>query len=197
MSEQETYVWTTIRDRAIRMFAGQTPRAADEEAIMTVFAEQPAMVERKILDVAQRFEQGTIRWPWSVVRSRVQTDSKASREVVVGSTEQTQAIAKAETRMRTVGLHLVTEEQVLDEFFGHGALLESWKDSDVLRERFLALWIELRPLGGEVDRAAEERGRRWAASRSLAKAKADGGMPEGGMPNPFLEEDELHARVAS
>ena len=59
MSElEESYVWSTARDRGIRAFDGQTPRAEDEDAIIAVYRRHPALVERKIEDVALKFESG-------------------------------------------------------------------------------------------------------------------------------------------
>ena len=67
--------------------------------------------------------------------------------------------------MRAAGLFLPSEEQVLDELFGHNGILESWADSDVLRERFVGLWEELRPIAEEVEQEARDRGLRLQESR--------------------------------
>jgi hypothetical protein len=182
------FVWTNTRDRAIRLFNGQTPRASDEEAIMTAFQEQPALVERTINEVAVQLEQGKITWGWAVTRSRVERALQAPGEIVVESGELAQRTALAEKRMRVVGIHLVSEEQIIDELFGHGALLESWADSTALRDRFLTMWRELRPLGEQVDREAVERGNRHRAARARANASEP--------PNPLLVEHEANPLLA-
>jgi hypothetical protein len=167
------YVWTELRDSAIRAFAGQTPRADDEKRIVDVFVRQPQLVQRAVDGIAAALAAGRIKWAWSALRSRVEADMTAAVEAVAdGKIDRAGAIVHAERYLRRVGFHFVTAEQVLDELFGErsgprggpGPLYAFAGDADI-EQRMLDLWRELEPVRLEVEAAAVERARAWRAGR--------------------------------
>ena len=143
------YVWTEVRERAVCAFGNQTPGAALEAEVIASFEASPAVVVAAIEDIGHRFARGEIRSAWGVLRTRLKDAAAGSNLIVVDASERERASARAETWIRAAGVHVDRESELLVALFEDpgersGPVLGRWRDDELLREKMLELWRELR-----------------------------------------------------
>jgi hypothetical protein len=108
--------WEDLAYTTAERFGGTMPHPDTAKTIADVYAKAPHAVLRAIDRVALEYEDGAIRSPWGILRSRVQ-------QITVTAHTNTKAndvekiIARAEQWIRTAGLHMDWPE-VEDELFG-------------------------------------------------------------------------------
>ncbi len=166
--------WPDVRDRAITAFAGETPQGPLEDAIIVVFEQHPALVAKAVDQVAKQYANGEIRSGWAVLRHRVVELAEPRSTATASDTkDRDRKIRQAEQWMRTGGLHIPTEDELLDELFGSRGLLEPWHADATLRQRMLNLWREQRPTGEQLDLEQEERLDKWRQQQQPADREPD------------------------
>jgi hypothetical protein len=160
-----SYVWSELRDRALRAFAGQTPRPEDEAAIIEVFERHPMLVEHAISEVGDELARGEIRWAWSILRSRVERGAVPAREAVPDDRTRDGRVAQARQWMHAAGIHYAQESELEDELFGERGRLHLWRNDLALVSEMLGLWRQVRPQGVRVEQEAVIRAEAYKASR--------------------------------
>lgn len=170
--------WEDLAYATAERFGGTIPHPDTANVIASVYARAPHAVLRAIDRVADDYDNGTIRSPWGVLKTRVQqitVDQKGAAK----STGREKAIERAEQRMRNELLHYDRWPEVEDELFGdRGTLREH--DNPTLRQRMETLWTDLRPLGELVEHEAIQRGLLHQEQRARLAAKKPEPAPDAG-----------------
>lgn len=148
MSSSE-YVWSDVRERAIRLFGHQAPGAELEAEVVAVFEEMPALVAGTIDAVATEYAAGRVHSPWAVLRSRLRDPGPVRDVTATDESELERAIERAENRLHNIGAHLDSEREVLRELFEApgercGPLLGRWAGDAELEARMLSCWRDVR-----------------------------------------------------
>jgi hypothetical protein len=166
--------WQTLRNQFMRDIGGDPPGAQLEDELIAAYHDHPEAVERSIEKITLAHKAGKIRSPWGALKTEVAKALDAARNPTHNTgASRNKAIARAEQWLRTAGLHYDRETEIHDELFGDRGILRDHHTPQV-EERLTALWRELRPLGEQVEREAEERGARYVEQRErLRKALAD------------------------
>jgi hypothetical protein len=165
--------WQALRALAIERFAGQTPRAEDEAAIIEHFLATPQRVERSISEIASALESGQVTWAWSALRARLERSARPLREVSVETgASREQAAMRAERWIRAAGKHFESDEEVVDELFGPHGMLREWRDDQALQTRMLDVWQAARPQAEAIEKQVLEHAARWRAQRRPSGAAA-------------------------
>ena len=101
--------WEDLTLETAERFGGNLPHPDTSQAIGTVYARAPQAVTRAIDRVAHDYDQGTVRSPWGILRSRVQqlADDTPKHEA---ANDREQRIARAEQWIRTAGAHTTWTE---------------------------------------------------------------------------------------
>jgi hypothetical protein len=174
------YVWTELRDRAVRAFNGDTPHGETEERLLTVFQENPVLVDTTMQRVADLFTAGKVSRPWPYLAKACEDAVKPGADVTVTDVrERDRAVARAEQWLRAAGGYLpaVVEgvsRELLDELFGDRGLLRNWASDQLLRQRMLDVWDEVRPWFENTEWNANARAvvRRGQRQKAAQKGKA-------------------------
>lgn len=163
------YEWVETRLRAIELFQ-DAPSAAQEQRVLDVFREHPALVCESIEHVGRRFESGQVRNPWAILAKHVE-EAMAPLEDFTASDERDREkqTRRAEQWIRSAGKHFDRVEEVLEELFGELGRIRAF-DSPELRERMARVWREVRPEGELIAEQELERARRY---RVLKDRKPD------------------------
>lgn len=183
MSDHEPtgYVWEGFRDDLIRQWS-DAPGAVLEQRLLDVWERHPRVVIEAAEGIGARFDRGVIRSPWPVLAAQADEAARATERaqaVIYDDDEpakRARAVKRAEQWLRGAGLHFDREPEVADELFGDFGVLKRWRDDGELRDRMLTLWASVRPAGERVEAEAEERGRRFIASRKPLKPET-GAVP--------------------
>ena len=173
--------WDDLVLETAERFGGTIPHPDTAATIATVYAKAPDAVTRTIDRIAGEYQDGNIRSPWGILKSRVQ-QIQVSVQTTSRANDRDKAIARAEQWIRTAGLHYDRPAEIADELFGHRGMLRTHRTPE-LEARVTALWASLRPLGELVEAEAIERGLRYQAQRATID----------NMPNKPLDETELRA----
>jgi hypothetical protein len=113
------YDWQTTRTNAIRKL-GETLGAQLEHDLIQAFKENPRHVTQIIEAViAERDAGATFASPWAIIRHRAQQDTEPV--IATDKTERERAIRLAEAWIRTAGLYLNDQAELLHELFGEQA----------------------------------------------------------------------------
>lgn len=170
MTEDGVYDWPTERDRATRLFGGDTPGPALEAGIIEVFTTNPLAVTQAIDRVAERWANGNIRSPWAVLRIEA-VKAITPQQYVQATDNTTRALAEArvEQWVRAAGLHFDVWPEVHDEVFGHLGKLHTWADDQALVARVRAAWDTHRPAGEQVEADELDRAEKWKATNPLSR----------------------------
>lgn len=179
------YVWSTVRNQITAMFAGQLPRAEDEQTIIDLFELLPQTVIHAATELEEAVRTGRVRWGWSALRARLERGTVPQREAIVDPAgEREKKLRAAERWLTNAGAHHDREDELVDALFGElgmlrdyaatrpneapdGKLLNGWhlvSGDQGLVARMLSRWRELRPAAELVDREAEERAWKWIRS---------------------------------
>jgi hypothetical protein len=153
--------WEDLALETAERFGGTLPHPDTAAQIAAVYERAPHAVEKAIDRVALEYEQGGIRSPWGILRSRVKQIT-TSEATATRANERDKTIARAEQWMRNAGMHYDSEQELLDELYGERGRLRDHPDT---RQRMLALWTELRPIGEQLDQDAIDRGTRYQEQR--------------------------------
>lgn len=170
-----TYIWTETRDEYALIF-GENPGAQLEQDLVTHFRERPAAVVAALEDAAARRAAGKITSSaWAYVRTSVQRRADSPDVIVTDHDERERATKRADAYLRNVCIHYDRETEVLADLFDRGGTLAPFTDDDQLRQRIVARWRELRPIGekteadqAEYDEQLEQQAERWKAKRREA-----------------------------
>lgn len=172
-----TFDWRQIRESAIRRFH-DAPDGALEQRILDVFREHPALVVEAVAHISARYEAGKIRSPWVILAQHVEQAVTPLENVRASDTrDRGKAIQRAEQWMHAAGKHFDVWAEVEDELLGERGMLHAWANDEPLRQRTERLWEEVRPEGERIEREAEERALRWAASRLPVTVPPDDDIP--------------------
>lgn len=179
--------WEDLALQTAERFGGTLPHPETAAAIAAVHAKAPHAVERAIDRVAIEYEDGGIRSPWGILRSRVKqitTETAAAGR----ANDRDKTIARAEQWIRNAGLHYDRTSEIEHALFGN-AHLEPTPDKDGqpitspgdtlirnppphLRQKLVDLWTDLRPIGEQIEQDAIDRGLRYQQQREeLQQAK--------------------------
>lgn len=154
-----TFDWHTEYARALAAFGGDTPSATLEQDLLDAFQQHPQAVTNAITKIGKAYAAGKIHSPWGALKTEI--PKQAARALQVGDgAERNQAIACAEQWMRNAGCMYDRSTEVLDELYERGPL-QHWPRDNELRQRMEALWLELRPLGINVETEELERAHQW------------------------------------
>jgi len=165
------YVWTHLRDTAIRRF-NDTPSSDQELRIIAVFQDRPELVAAQIELVANRHAAGQVNNPWPFLTTSLERATQIPEDV--RATDKTSRSAKvriAEQWIRNAGIHFDRETEIQDELFGYHGILNAWADDQPLRDRLTQLWRDERPRGEKVEAEAEARGTQKPTPRQHEPAK--------------------------
>lgn len=165
--------WQTLRTRALASFRGEPLGAQLETELIAAFAQHPEAVERATDKIIARYQAGGVTSPWGMLGSEVKRAITALDNPTTRPAKQReQAIARAESWLRTAGIHYDRWTEVQSELFDHErnppGLLAAF-DTPTLRERIETLWNDLRPAGELVEREAELRAEHWKQHSPTAK----------------------------
>jgi hypothetical protein len=166
------YTWADLRERAIRAFGGQTPRAGDEEAILGIWQKQPAMIARMVGDVAAAVDRGEVTWGWSALRARAEKGARPAPEPTPfddGATEQRAAVERAKTWIRRAGCEFPNEAEIVDELFGVRGRLRDFADNAAVVEEILGEYREVRPAAIAREEEREQEAARWREARAARR----------------------------
>lgn len=158
--------WEDLALQTAERFGGTLPHPDTSAAIATVYARAPQAVTRAIDRVADDYDQGNVRSPWGVLKSRIQQIT-VDQHAAARATGRDKAIERAEQWIRTAGLHYDRWTEVHDDLFGERGRLRDHATPE-LEHRMENLWNELRPLGVKAEDEAEARGRAYAAQKPNA-----------------------------
>lgn len=181
------YEWIETRLRAMELFT-DSPSAAQEQRVLDVFLEHPALVVEAVEHVGRRFAAGQVRNPWAILAKHVEEAVRPlDNPTVSDERDRDKAVRRAEQWMRAAGKHYPSWAEVEDALFGDtgygdgGASLRPY-DSPQLRERMAKLYRQVEPEGALIEEQAEMRARAYMAGPS---AKPEQGMED----EPGLEEE--------
>jgi hypothetical protein len=161
------FVWAEVRAQAVRLFRGDHPHPETEQDVLDVFKRDPRRVVEAIEHVGRQVGRGGVNSGWAVLRAHLQRGEACVADVVVSDdAERGKRVAQAESWLRHAGMHFASEAEVVDELFGDRGRLRAWAGDELLRERLLDLWRELRPLGEQVEREALERAEQYNRARA-------------------------------
>lgn len=164
------YVWAEVRERAVRRFRGDEPRAETEQAVLDVFQREPRRVIEAIEHVGQEVERGGVRSGWAVLRAHLgRAENAVPNVVATDESERARKVALAETRIRNAALLIDRQDELEDELFGERGLLKAWADDEALRRQVVEFWREQRPTGERIEREAEERMAHYRETRDAAE----------------------------
>lgn len=152
-----TFDWQATYARAIHHF-GDTPGAQLEADLHEQFKLHPQAVTNAITKIIDAYKAGRIRSPWGALKSEVA--KQIDREAIVDSKlEDRSTVQRAEQWIRNTGLHYDRFSEVEDE------LMRREKFAPIatpeVMERMLAIWVEVRPAGVQVELEHEERLANW------------------------------------
>lgn len=154
------YQWVETRMRAIELFS-DAPSAVQEQRVLDVFREHPALVVEGVEHVGRRFADGQVRNPWAVLAKHVEEAVRPLEDfTATDERDRDKAIRRAEQWMRAAGKHFDRWEEVEDELFGELGRIPQYA-SDEVCERMARLWNEVNGEGELIAEQAEERARRW------------------------------------
>lgn len=161
-----SYDWAAERAKAIAAFSDQ-PHAQTEQDVLEVFQHSPVLVIEQIESVGKEVQRGSVRSGWAVLRARLLSVERAN-VIVSDAPSRDKRLANAERWMRSAGLHIESEDELVDELFGERGKLRAWSE---LKPQMLALWAEQRVIGVQIDQAVDVRvqERRAALERIAAK----------------------------
>jgi len=175
--------WEDLTLETAERFGGNLPHPDTTKAIGTVYARAPQAVTRAIDRVAHDYDQGTVRSPWGILKSRVQqlADDTPKHEA---SNDRDKAVERAEQWIRTAGLMYDRPSEIEHELFGDTRVnpetdkdgapipasgqppLTGYQDDNPLRNRLLELWASHRPAGEQTEQDAIDRGLKHQADRA-------------------------------
>jgi len=163
----EVYLWTEIRLRAVELFR-DAPSATQEQRVLDVFREHPALVVEAVEHVGRRFQTGQVRNPWAVLAKHVEQAMRPLDDVsATDERDRERAVSRAEQWLRAAGQHFDREEEILEELFGELGRLRTWRDDEPLKVRMLALFGEVRARGDTIVQEASERAEHWRSTTGL------------------------------
>jgi hypothetical protein len=161
------YVWAEVRAQAVHLFRGDQPLTETEDYVLDVFQREPRRVVEAVEHIGRQVERGGVNSGWAVLRAHLRRGEACVADVVVSDdAEREQRVALAESWLRHAGMHFVSEAEVTNELFGDRGRLRPWADDELLRERLLDLWRELRPLGEQLEREELERAEQYNRARA-------------------------------
>jgi hypothetical protein len=192
------YAWVETRLRAVEAFS-DAPSAVQEQRVIDVFREHPALVVEAIEHVGRRFESGQVRNPWAILAKHVEEAVRPLEDVTAtDERDREKRIQRASQWLRAAGKHFDSEAEVVDELFGERGLLREWRSDETLEARMVKLWRELRPEGELIESQALERAERWKAPRGqvagyhgypVTRLKPQRAESPESDPEPVLEDD--------
>jgi len=101
--------WEDLALETAERFGGQLPQPSTSDAIAAVYAKAPTAVLHTIDSVAQAFDDGTVRSPWGILKSRVERIS-TDQPKTQARNDRDKAIAHAEQWLKAVGIYLDWDE---------------------------------------------------------------------------------------
>lgn len=112
------FVWSEVRDSAIRQFQGQTPSAELEQEILTAFLADPLQIVNEVGRVAKKLADGKIQSAWPILRLNVRELGERPDAVATDASSRAKAVARAENWIRTAGIWCPSEAELLGELYG-------------------------------------------------------------------------------
>jgi hypothetical protein len=198
MQDTQTWMWSEVRDSAIRKFGGELPIATTESEIIDVFELSPRRVLDEIDKVANDLASGGIRSPWAILRKRLTGgDAGPVRDVVVDDTSEKQRrLDRAFTLIDNALVHYDRQSEVEDELFGSAptGMLAAYADDLELLATVVRHWRERRPLGEKAELEAEAYMAEQAARRSTLRRELESAELE---VTPEPEPARAEARIAA
>jgi hypothetical protein len=155
-----TYVWLEQRERAVRLFNGDTPGADLEHTIVNHFTEHPARVATMIDAIGRRVATGSIRSGWAILAREL--DTKPETATATDTSDRIRAIQQARAWISNAGGYIDRQtdlEQALfeDGYSDRGQSLRPWADDQALRAAMVAHWLEQRPRFQAAELESERR----------------------------------------
>jgi hypothetical protein len=163
----ETYDWQTVRRRAIKRFHDELPHAETEAKVLEAFQANPHAVVVLIDQLGDELDRGSsIRSGWAVLAKRCSPALDAGAPVTATDAQQrVRAIRQAEAWIANAGIHFDSATEVEDELTR--LLRDSGGLTEILRERLIARWRELRPIGEQLAQDEAARAAAWIESRKM------------------------------
>lgn len=173
--------WSDLYDKATRAFCN-TPRPQDEQAILDVFMTNPTLVARQVDEIGKAVHDGKVTYGWSALASRL-AKGQTSDIRVDDRSERDKLIRGVERWIGNAGYHFDREEEIEAELFGDVGRLREWGQyvpatpttpavftgDQVLRERLLGQWREVKARGVKASADAVERGQQAKATRAAVR----------------------------
>ena len=139
---QPQYVWTEIRDRAIREF-GLAPPDDVESRLVSRFQREPKLIQSAIEVVILGVQDKTIRNPWALVDLNTK-NAIAKLGATDETTRRSKAIERAERWAKSIGWQFPYSAYE-DELFGRRGKLTRYRGDSALRQHMQELWTERQP----------------------------------------------------
>src|SRR6266536_1553319 len=172
------YSWAEVRERAVSAFGGGYPDAELEEELIEVFRGRPAFVVDAVEKVIAGVQAGRVHSPWPLLRKMLE---RSLVDVVVSDERERELRTRqAEEWLRTAGMYVDREEEIVESLFGayggfggRGQSLRAWAGDEALRTHLLGVWREARLVGEHLEqelraRAGERRETRGRTAKVLA-----------------------------
>lgn len=112
------FVWSEVRDSAIRQFQNQTPSAELEQEILEAFLADPLRIVNEIGRVAKKLADGKIQSAWPILRLNVRQMGERPDAVATDASSRAKAVARAENWIRSAGIWCPSEGELLGELYG-------------------------------------------------------------------------------
>lgn len=137
--------WEQARRAIVSGFGDELPIDSTEAAVLAAWRQQPDVVEAAAQRIAGLKTEGSVRSGWAVLRAELDNlPARAPETTADAQTRRDAAVDRADAWLRTVGAHVPSEGELLDELFGPRGLLRAW-DCAELRERMLDRWRATQP----------------------------------------------------
>lgn len=156
--------WQTLRNTIIRE-TSDFPGGHLEDELITRYSENPQAVEQAVEKILAGYRAGKVRSVWGALKAEIaRAFDPANNPKHDRSNSRKHAIEHAEQWLKNAGLHFDRQTEIHDELFGERGLLAAHADPKT-KQHLAERWQELRPLGEQTEREANERGARYIQQR--------------------------------
>lgn len=158
-----TLTWNETRTFGIKRF-GNAPGPEIENEMIQAFQTAPLAFVETIYEVANLVDRGEATSGWGLTHARTRRLTQPVRDITVTKPDaRAKAIDRAEQWLRVAGIHFDSQTEIEDELFGDRGQLKEWPD---LRDRMVDMWIEIRPIGEQLEREDIQRGLDYQATHT-------------------------------
>lgn len=149
-----THSWSELRDTWASTFGG-FPSASMEARLIDAFRDHPSRVIAAGDEVLEAYRAGRVKSPWAFLAKMI--ERLATVEVTVDDrTSDERTEKQAERWVRTVGILIDRDDELVDALFGAHGLLRGHPERERLERKLVTLWLAERPRGERTEREAAD-----------------------------------------